>query len=68
MFGNSFIPSQADSLTASTQQVAGYDSVAASEGLSSPLVDVFVPADSVTEGVLETITNSEGWWEWLLER
>ena len=34
MFGNSFIPSQADSFTASTQQVAGYDSVAASEGLA----------------------------------
>ena len=66
MFGNSFIPSQAHSFTASTQQVTGYDSVAASEGLSSPLVDVFVPADSVTEGVLETITNSEGWWEWLV--
>ncbi len=66
MFGNSFIPSHADSFTASTQQVAGYDSVAASEAVSPPLVDVFVPADSVTEGVLETINNSEGWWEWLV--
>ena len=65
MFGNSFIPSHADSFTASTQQVAGYDSVAASEAVSPPLVDVFVPADSVTEGVLETINNSEGLFEWL---
>ena len=66
MFGNSFIPSQDDSFTASTQQLAGYDSVAASKGVSSPLVDVFIPADSLTEGVLETINNSEGWWVWLV--
>ena len=56
MFGNSFIPSQADSFTASTQQVAGYDSVAASEGPSSPLVDVFVNQPFVIPSTFFSIT------------
>ena len=63
---DSFIPSLAYSFTASTQQLAGYDSVAGSEGLGTLRGDALVPADSAAEGMLETVHNSTGWWEWLI--
>ena len=63
---DSFILSLADSFTASTQQLAGYDSVAGNEGLGTLWGDALVPADSAAEGMLETVHNSTGWWEWLI--
>ena len=65
MLGNNISPSGIDSIYDSLTQRALEDS-GASEGLGSLRGDVFMPADSAIEGMLETVHNSTGWWEWLI--